>query len=457
MKVFLEEEDNQLIESNDDDNINNNEPSFIDDYDSKFRNILINNMLFFTTHYIFFSIIKLIIGIIFILVPFIFFLILLIKDKNNYLILGFIISFSVSSGILILLLVFKLGENINIYGIMLCSWERINVFKIFDYIIIFTFDIILFSFIENFTIQLPILKETVSQLINIEGEINIKFLNQGSFLFRILFILLYWDTHKDEQNNFTQKEIGYFQFDTSFSDIRNNFKNTIILIIFIYSYLLITSIFFKLKKCWYYIIISICGLYECFYFIFYPINNEELNNNYFEKNLLLLFIEIFPLFIMIFTYICLGFKNTIGKLRKNGFNLNKLMKKDKYTKMIVFSSFICLTLGYLGIIGILIYLLSVEIDAKYSINNYLRLIIFIKIFIFLLCLGYSFLYGHKIMDLIFHPIAFEIFQYPKKNNFIKNCSYNFRGKIASAINDTNDSLGGNSSSSDSDEEEEEND
>ena len=61
------------------------------------------------------------------------------------------------------------------------------------------------------------------------------------------------------------------------------------------------------------------------------------------------------------------------------------------------------------------------------------------------------------MDLIFHPIAFEIFQYPKKNNYIKNCSYNFRGKIVSAINDTNDSLGGNSSSSDSDEEEEEND
>ncbi len=453
MKEFSEDEDNRLIENNKYDINDKNETSFIDDYDSKFRNLIINQVLFFTIHYSFFSIIKLIIGIIFILVPFIFFLILLIKGDNNYLILSFIISFSISSGILILLFVFKLGDNINIYGIMLCSWERINVIKIFDYIIIFTLDIILFSFIENFVIQLPILKETVSQITRKEDEINIKLLNQGSFLFRILFILLYWDTHKDNQNNYKQQEIGYFQFDISFSDIRNNFNNTIILIILIYSYLLFTSIFFKVKKCWYYIIISICGLFECFYFIFYPLNNEESNNNnYFEKDSLLLFIEIFPLFIMIFSYIFLGFKNTIGKLKKNGFNLNKLIKKDKYTTIIVFSSFICLILGYLGFIGIIIYLLSVEIKENYSINNYLILILFIKIAVFLLCLGYSFLYGHKIMNLIYHPIAFEIFEYPKKNEFIINCSYNFRENIAKEINDTNDS-----SFLNSDSEEEEND
>ena len=51
MKENFDEEDNNLIE----DNVNDNNTSFIDDYDSKFRNILINNMLFFTTHYIFFS------------------------------------------------------------------------------------------------------------------------------------------------------------------------------------------------------------------------------------------------------------------------------------------------------------------------------------------------------------------------------------------------------------------
>ena len=106
----------------------------------------------------------------------------------------------------------------------------------------------------------------------------------------------------------------------------------------------------------------------------------------------------------------------------------------------------------MGFIGIIIYLLSVEIKENYSINNYLILILFIKIAIFLLCLGYSFLYGHKIMNLIYHPIAFEIFEYPKKNEFIINCSYNFRENIAKEINDTNDS-----SFLNSDSEEEEND
>ena len=70
MKENFDEEDNNLIE----DNVNDNNTSFIDDYDSKFRNILINHVLFFTIHYSFFSIVKFIIGIIFILVPFIFFL-----------------------------------------------------------------------------------------------------------------------------------------------------------------------------------------------------------------------------------------------------------------------------------------------------------------------------------------------------------------------------------------------
>ena len=56
------------------------------------------------------------------------------------------------------------------------------------------------------------------------------------------------------------------------------------------------------------------------------------------------------------------------------------------------------------------------------------------------------------MNLIYHPIAFEIFEYPKKNEFIINCSYNFRENIAKEINDTNDS-----SFLNSDSEEEEND
>jgi hypothetical protein len=448
MKENFDEEDNNLIE----DNVNDNNTSFIDDYDSKFRNILINHVLFFTIHYSFFSIVKFIIGIIFILVPFIFFLILFIKGENNFLILSFIISFAISSGILILLFVFKIGDSISIYGIMLCSWERINVLIIFDYIIIFTLDIILFCFIESFVIQLPILKETVSQIINKDDEINIKYLNQGSFLFRIMFILFYWDTHKDNQNNYTQKEIGFFQFDVSFSDIRNHFQNIIILIIIIYAYLLFTSIFFKVKKSWYYIIISICGLFECFYFLFYPMNDKEISNEYFEKDLFLLFIEIFPIFIMIFTYIFLGFKNTIVKLRKNKFHLNKLIKNDKYTNILVFSSFICINIGYLGIIGIIIYLLCANINEKYSINNYFRLIIFINIFIFFLCLGNSFLFGNKIMDLIYLPLAFEIFEYPKKKNYMINCSYNLRG-TSKEINDSKESSYLNSSSSDSEEEE----
>ena len=69
------------------------ELSFIDDYDSNFRYTLIQHVLFFSVHYKLYSIIKFTFGLIFILVPFISFLILLIFNKElNFIILGFIIS-----------------------------------------------------------------------------------------------------------------------------------------------------------------------------------------------------------------------------------------------------------------------------------------------------------------------------------------------------------------------------
>ena len=252
-----EDEQNKFIEEYNEEE----EASFIDDYDSNFRNTLIQQVLYFSYHSKIYSSIKFIIGLIFILGPFISFLILITKKEYRYIILGFFISFTLMSGFLILLLVFKLGDDINIYGLMLCSWERLNICKIIDYILYFSFVIVFFSILEKFLFDLPLLKGTVIQVI--EKDENSKILNEGSFIFRILFISFFWDVNNNS--------IGYFEFDESFSFFRDKFKFIFISFILIYSYKLLISILFKIKRFWYHFIISICGLFECFFFFILPI------------------------------------------------------------------------------------------------------------------------------------------------------------------------------------------
>ena len=413
-----EDEQNKFVEEYNEEE----EASFIDDYDSNFRNTLIQQVLYFSYHSKIYSSIKFIIGLIFILGPFISFLILITKKEYRYIILGFFISFTFISGFLILLLVFKLGDDINIYGLMLCSWERLNICKIIDYILYFSFVIVFFSILEKFLFDLPLLKGTVIQVV--EKDENSKILNEGSFIFRILFISFFWDANNNS--------IGYFEFDESFSFFRDKFKFIFISFILIYSYKLLISILFKIKRFWYHFIISICGLFECFFFLFYPFDNknEIYNQNeiYFVKKNGLILIELLPLFIMILTYIFLGLKDTLGKYRKKGFFLNKALKTDKITFYLSLISFSCILIGYSGLIGIILYLSFKTIDNNYELTEFTHLLYTLCVFIIFLCIGYSFIFGHKMIDLIYEPIAFEIFDYPKKKDYYINYSLNSKRK-----------------------------
>ena len=96
-----------------------------------------------------------------------------------------------------IILVIKLDNAFRNYGIIIVSWEIIYLFKIFKVISIGLFILWFLFLCEEFVINFNLLKEKVEQSNNMET--SSKLFTEGTYSIRLLFILLLWDTEKNDK------------------------------------------------------------------------------------------------------------------------------------------------------------------------------------------------------------------------------------------------------------------
>ena len=397
-------------------NAQNHQKTDIQKHFTNFKFLLIKQIFFLDQHPVFFAIIKLIFGILFIVIPILTLILFNYIDNINklkYMLLPFFISISLFGGFVLLLFVFRLGDNCETNGIFIFCWERKNLYRLLNN---FTISIILIYClrqIENFFINYNLLKEKVSQK---NDEKNSIIFDNGSFILRALFIFSFWD--------YDYKKLGYFFFFFFFlKSFRNYIKDIFDILIILCFYFILQIIFYRQKQSILLLTLNILILYECIYFNNYKISEKNnTNGKYFQCKFILKFIEVVPIIFIILILSYLGYKQTLFKLKKGKFFSFNYRKENKIIIIFTFLSFLFIMLSYLIIIINLIGIMFINFNHNLS-YRYCQLCWFLfGISFIFLCLGYSFVFGHYFFNLIYQPIAYEFFPYylvNKEKNYIK--------------------------------------
>ena len=371
------------------------------------------------------------------LIIIIFFIFYDYSDKSKYIFLPCFLSISLIMGSLLIILVIKLGDACRTYGIFIVSWERIYMFKILNLIVINLFFLWFLFLCEEFVINFNLLKEKVAQ--SNSREISSKIFNEGTYMIRLLFILLLWDTEKNKNGVYNHEKIGYFEYEeTFFSDFHDSLKQLLVPIICLCFFYLVKLIFIKTKRGIIYGILFIVALFECFYFLlYYPSSKDDLkrktnngllsdeNEQYF-KNSKIKYFEIIPLNIIILKLILLNFKRCIIDLKHKKFYSYNNKEKNNFIFYTVIISFIFNTLGYLLFLLLLYLMYFSTINEDLSIKTYNNYWYIIFISFGLILIGYSFPFGNYCFKLMYYPTAYETFDHLLKNEFYINCSGNLR-------------------------------
>ena len=165
----------------------------------------------------------------------------------KYYMLPFIISAGVTCGLLILLLLYRAGDDIRTRGMLIVSWERKNILRLLHCIIMRIFVIWILKSFENLMSNFSYLKEYVSQNKNKIEEY--KELSLGMYWLDVFFCCFFWD----KQYN----TLPYFDITNSFMNLLNTniskIYNSITAIALIY---LIKLIFCKTKNELFYFILE---------------------------------------------------------------------------------------------------------------------------------------------------------------------------------------------------------
>lgn len=428
-----DKEDHDQLVNEDEDNLGN---VLIEGKINNFKIKIIKQFYYFEEHFIINILLKLFFGVIILALPFIciiIFNIINFSGKSNFFFFPYFITLSLMIGFLMILLVIKIGENCQMNGIIIYTWERKNIFKIINSIII-GFYLLWFTFIcEKFTNVYNLLKEKVAQSSN--KETSTQLFNRGSYTLRILFILFFWDTEKDNDKEYIHKYLDYFEYEESvLSEFHSYIQSLILPIIFISFHYIFKIIFFKSRKEFLFFILNIIVVFQSFFIIFYPIEKKEddnaLKDEYFS-NVGCKYIELIAYLLIILILIIISFEEYIIKLIRKKYYPKKGNKK--ITIIIIISSFMINFIGYILIIILLLFFSFDKIDEKMKIEEYQYYWIFIYLSITLILIGYSFLFGHYCYNLIYYPISYEITPHALKNNFYTKCS----GKIIESEVNTN--------------------
>ena len=394
---------------------------------------------FLNKYFNFYILIKFLFGFIFLTLPYILFLYLFYNKKNlegssRFIIIGYFITLSLTGAIVILLIVFKIGDSFKTYGFFFRPWELKYILRLINLFFIIIFSLFFFYSIESFYSDICLIKETIEQ-----NSKSSKIFDKGSYILRYLFIFSFWNTEKDSKGMYIHQKMEYFEYEQSFDDFRGIFNPFFYPFIYLLSYLFLRLIVFKIKYLWLNLCIIICGLFECFYFIFFPIKDSKNNNTlfksnqriYFEKDYKLISLEFIPLIILIISFMIYGYIETINKLINKTLYSRKNYKFSVFVLIISVLSFICLLIGYGIILFFIIYsifFLKVDIDMPIEIFfNFWKLLM---ISILLISIGNSFPFGNYFFKLLYRSIEYEIYDHPIKKNYYIKTSYNLKDKKA---------------------------
>lgn len=337
-----------------------------------FKIKIIKQLHYFEEHFIINILLKLFFGVIILVIPFIcmiIFNIINFSEKSNFFFFPYFITLSSMIGCLMILLVIKIGENCQMNGLIIYTWERKNIFKIINSIII-GFYLLWFVFIcEKFTNVYNLLKEKVAQ--TSMKETSTQLFNRGSYTLRILFILFFWDTEKDNDKEYIHKNLDYFEYEESvLSEFHSYIQSLILPIIFISFHYIFKIIFFKSRKEFLFFIFNIIVVFQSFFIIFYPIEKKEddnvLKEEYFS-NVRCKYIELIAYLLIILILMITSFKEHIIKLIRKKYYPKKGNKKISI--IIVISSFIINFIGYILIIILLFFFSFDKIDATMKIEK----------------------------------------------------------------------------------------
>ena len=179
---------------------------------------------------------------------------------------------SLYTAFILLLFVSRVGDDCNVYGLLIPSWDRINLFRLLNCFILNTLIIWSFFFFEKYFIDLPVKKDMVAQIYS-EIETSYQVFDKGSYLLRYMFIFTMWN-----QENRNNTELGYFEYEDDFlHDFRSMLCKFTTPTIVIGLFYLGKIIFFRTKNALIYSFIDVIVLFECFYFAFFPIDNNSTN------------------------------------------------------------------------------------------------------------------------------------------------------------------------------------
>lgn len=427
------DEQSELIINNED-NLGN---GFIEGKSNNFKIKLIKSFNYFEDHYILNAFIKLFFGIIILILPFIciiFFNIINFGEKNKYIVFPYFISLCIMIGSLMILLVIKIGEACQMHGIAIYVWERKNIFKIINSIIIGFHLLWIFFIFEKFPKAYNLLKEKVAQAIL--KERSSKLFSRGSYTLRILFILFFWETEKDQYGNYIYELLGYFEYEESvLTEFHGYIKSLMLPILFLNFYILFKIIIFKNRKQFSLLLLNLLILIQSFYLFFYPIKKEEdnvFNESYFS-NTECKYAELSIYVCIILLLIFESFKKYILNLIRKKYYSKKNKNKNLIIIIIIISSFLINLTGYILSIYLFFIFAFDKIDDKLKIQRYHFYWMIIYLAISFILLGYSFLFGHFCFNLIYYPISYEISPHSFKNEFYTKCS----GKLIESENNSN--------------------
>ena len=362
---------------------------------NEFKAKIIKQFNYFEEHYIINALIKLLFGLVILTLPFICIIIFIsinFSEKNNYFFFPYFISVCLIIGALMILLVIKIGEGCQMYGIIIYSWERKNIFKIFNSIII-GFHLLWFFFLcEKYAKSFNLLKEKVAQT-SMKENTN-KLFNKGSYTLRILFILFFWDSEKNKEGYYIHQNLDFFDYeDNVFTEFHSYIQFLLIPIIFLSFYNLFKIIFFKYSKQILFSILNILIAFQSFYLIFYPMEIKEDNNNgnYFA-NTNCKYIELIVYISIIIILIIESFYLHIIKLIRRKYFPKKLKEEEKPYFIITISilSFLINLVGYIIVIILLFSFSFDEINERLKIDVYHHYWLMIYISLTLIFFGYSF-------------------------------------------------------------------
>ena len=323
----------------------------------------------------------------------------------------------------LVLLVIKIDEACQINGLLIYTWVRKNIFKIVNSILNCLFLLWVLFLCENLIKWFNLLKEKVAQS-NLASSPQL--FNKGSYTQRILFILFFWDLEKGSDGEYIHKKLEFFEYEDSvFSEFHENIKSLFTPAILLGFYNLFKFIFIKNNKKILSFLLSLVILFISFFIMFYPIKDNDSKSTtetepYFSNDDCK-YIEFICYVLIISLLIIKSFFMHLKLIKKKYISFKKIKRSKTLTVISIFFFLINLS-GYALFISVIIFLAFDKIDQNLAIEKYEEYWNLIFMALGLILLGYAFIFGHHIFDLIYYPIAYEISPHTLKNSFYINNS-----------------------------------